>query len=55
MQIEGYKGVGRKNRRLMIRLWKESGTHLSLQAWARTQEIGHVARAWIEHKKQGSA
>lgn len=45
-------GVGRKNRRLMVKLWKESGTTLSLKEWARQAQAGDVAQAWYEGKKK---
>lgn len=48
---EEYRGVGRKDRRLMIKLWKESGTDLSLKKWAERTGAGHVANAWINAKR----
>lgn len=51
MQNETYKGIGRKQRRLMVRLWKESGTKLSLKAWARTTQLGEVGFVWLQTKR----
>jgi len=48
---ETYQGIGRKRRRLMVRLWKESGTTLSLKAWAKMAEIGEVGHVWINAKR----
>jgi len=48
---EGFNGVGRKDRRYMIRLWKESGTELGLKAWARQAQIGDIAHVWFNSKK----
>lgn len=48
---EGYKGIGRRARRLMIRLWKSEGRGMSLKAWARKAGVGEAAAAWLEHKK----
>jgi hypothetical protein len=35
---------------MMIKMWKESGTDLSLKRWARTVGVGHVADVWIKTK-----
>lgn len=52
MQTEKYNGVGRKHRRLMIRLWKESGQSLPLKEWARKALTGDIAQAWLFSKKE---
>ena len=49
--LEGFNGVGRKDRRYMIRLWKESGTPMSLKVWARQALIGDIAHVWFNSKK----
>lgn len=51
MSAEGYNGVGRKNRRTMIRLWKESGSKLSLKAWAKTASVGDIGFVWLNTKR----
>lgn len=48
---ETYKGVGRQRRRLMVRLWKESGTTLSLKEWAKAAPLGEVGHVWINAKR----
>lgn len=48
---EGYKGLGRKQRRIMVRLWKESGTTLSLKAWAKAALVGDIGHVWINAKR----
>ncbi len=48
---EGYKGIGRKRRRLMVRLWKESGSPLSLKAWAQAAYVGDLGHVWINAKR----
>jgi hypothetical protein len=34
----------------MVRLWKESGSTLTLKEWARKAEIGDIAHVWIRAK-----
>ena len=51
MSTEGYKGLGKKSRRIMIRLWKASGCKKPLKIWAKESEVGDIARAWFEHKR----
>lgn len=48
---EDYKGVGRKDRRSMIKRWKDSGSKLSLKQWARKQGVGDVADVWLRSKQ----
>jgi len=48
---EGYRGIGREERRRMIRRWKEEGRGLSLKQWARMAGIGDAALSWIMSKK----
>ncbi len=50
MNTEGYKGIGRAARRLMIRQWKASGQKLSLKAWAKQQGVGDAALVWVQAK-----
>lgn len=52
---EEYCGVGRKSRRLMVKLWKESGTSLSLKKWAEQTGPGHVAHVWVNAKRGKSS
>jgi hypothetical protein len=51
MTNEKYTGVGRKGRRLMRKLWKESRKSVSLKEWARKAEVGDVAFNWLAAKK----
>jgi hypothetical protein len=54
MQSEGYNGLGRTQRRAMIKRWKDSGTELSLKAWAAQQDkVGDGAQVWLMTKRQG--
>lgn len=48
---EGYTGLGRQRRRVMIKLWKESGTTLSLRAWAKAALLGDMGHVWINAKR----
>ncbi len=50
MGTEGYKGIGRAARRVMIRQWKASGRKLSLKAWAKQQGVGDAATVWVQAK-----
>lgn len=52
---EGYKGIGRKARRNMVRRWKTSGTSLSLKEWAREQGVGDEAESWLKAKSNDRA
>lgn len=50
-QEHDFVGIGRRHRRLMVQRWKESGTGLSLKAWARTQHpVGDAAYIWWRAK-----
>jgi hypothetical protein len=49
---EAYKGIGRTERRRMIRRWKAEGKGLTLRAWARKQHpVGDSAQAWLKAKQ----
>jgi hypothetical protein len=48
---EGFHGIGRRERRSMIRRWKTEGKGMSLKQWARQATIGDAAAAWLETKK----
>lgn len=48
---ETYQGLGRQRRRTMVRLWKESGTTLSLKAWAKAALVGEFGHVWINAKR----
>lgn len=49
---EGYRGVGRADRRRMVRMWRASGTDLSLKEWAAQQGVGDIADVWIKSKSK---
>ena len=52
MRKEGFHGIGRRERRSMIRRWKTEGLGMSLKQWARRQsQVGDAATAWLEKKK----
>ena len=52
---EGFNGIGRAERRRMVKRWKESGSGLSLREWARQNaQVGDAAQGWLEHKKVSS-
>ncbi len=56
MNHEVFAGVGRTERRKMIRLWKESGSGLSLKEWARLQHpVGDAGYAWLQAKVHSTA
>ena len=48
---EGYKGIGRRLRRWMLRRWKAEGRGMSLKQWARSALVGDAALAWLAHKR----
>ena len=48
---EDFKGVGKRNKRIMLRLWKEQGRGKSLKEWAKSAEVGDVAHVWLRTKK----
>lgn len=48
---EGYSGIGRADRRRMVRLWRASGSGLSLKEWAAQQGVGDIADVWIKSKR----
>ena len=49
---EGWKGLGRRHRRRMIRIWKAEGGGRSLKEWARLAQVGEAALVWFEHKRR---
>ena len=51
---EGFYGIGRRERRNMIRRWKSEGHGMSLKQWARLAQVGEAATAWLETKRKGS-
>jgi hypothetical protein len=51
MEKETYQGIGRKRRRILVKLWKLSGTSLSLKAWANAALIGDLGHVWINAKR----
>jgi hypothetical protein len=51
MRKEGFQGIGRRERRSMIRRWRSEGRGMSLKQWARLVEVGDAATAWLEKKK----
>jgi hypothetical protein len=51
---EGFCGIGRRERRNMIRRWKSEGHGMSLKQWARLAKVGEAATAWLETKRKGS-
>lgn len=52
IENEAFRGLGRTERRRMIRRWKEEGGGLSLKAWARKQDpVGDAAYHWLKAKK----
>jgi hypothetical protein len=48
---EGFNGVGKRVRRLVVKLWRESGTGKSLKQWADEALVGDAAAAWIASKR----
>jgi hypothetical protein len=52
--MEGYdKGIGRKERRRVVRRWKAEGSGLSLKAWAAKQSpVGDAAYIWLQAKRK---
>jgi hypothetical protein len=50
--VEGFKGLGRRRRRRMIRHWKAEGGGKSLKDWARIAGVGDAALVWFEHKRR---
>jgi hypothetical protein len=52
---EGFCGIGRRERRAMIRRWKMEANGMSLKQWARLGKVGDAATAWLETKKKGTS
>jgi len=52
MTNESFHGVGKKMRRVMVKLWKESGTDKTLKAWAAESQVGDIASVWIAAKRK---
>lgn len=49
---EGFNGLGKRERRRMIRRWKAEGQGLSLKEWVRQNAlVGDAALVWLESKK----
>lgn len=52
---EGFSGIGRAERRRMVKRWRESGSGLSLKEWAKQNaQVGDAAQAWLESKRSSS-
>ncbi len=51
IQKEATNGIGRAERRKLIRRWKTEGAGLSLKEFARRTGVGDVGYVWAEHKK----
>jgi hypothetical protein len=52
MEEDNVRGIGRVERRQMVRRWKAEGNGLSLRAWARKQSpVGDSAFVWLEAKR----
>jgi hypothetical protein len=48
---EKTQGIGRQERRRLLRRWKQDGRGLSLKQWARQNAlVGDAAAAWLESK-----
>ena len=52
---EGFCGIGKRERRTMIRRWKIEANGMSLKQWARLGKVGEAATAWLETKKKGTS
>ena len=49
---EGFRGIGRKERRRLVKRWRQEGAGLSLKQWAQQNNlVGDAAQAWIESKR----
>lgn len=53
MDNEGYKGIGKKAKREMVRRWRKDGKPqgLSLKQWAAKAGVGDAADVWLRVKK----
>lgn len=51
IEMEGYRGLGRRERRRMLRRWKIEGRGQSLKQWARGAVVGEAALAWLASKR----
>jgi hypothetical protein len=52
MKTEKTTGLGKSERRRMIRRWKSEGVGLSLKQWAHQNDlVGDAAQAWLTVKK----
>ncbi len=52
---EGYKGLGRADRRRMKRRWRTEGQGMSLKQWAKHTGVGDAADVWLKAKKESSS
>jgi hypothetical protein len=49
---ELFTGLGRRERRRLLRRWKEEGAGLSLKQWAQQNDlVGDAAQAWLAAKR----
>ena len=52
MTTEKTTGLGRRERRRLVRRWKAEGEGLSLKQWAQKNAVvGDAAEAWLEIKR----
>lgn len=51
IEMEGYRGLGRRERRRMLRRWKTEGRGQSLKQWARGAVVGEAGLAWLANKR----
>ena len=52
MTEEKFAGLGKRERRRLIRRWKSEGQGLSLKQWAQQNNlVGDAAQAWLGTKR----
>jgi hypothetical protein len=53
MDNEGYKGIGKRAKRDMVRRWRKEGKPqgLSLKQWATKAGVGDAADVWLHVKR----
>ena len=53
MHNEGYKGLGKRAKRDMVRRWKQEGKPLglSLKQWAAQAGVGDAVNVWLHVKR----
>lgn len=52
VMAEGYTSVGKTDKKNMKKMWRASGSKLSLKKWADQQQVGEIAHVWLNFKRR---